>query len=126
VTRADAEAMILTSLALSDGVSEFDYAKVETAPCRIIKVPRVASSPATLECKVIHFFELQDLDGRALGRYVIVGQVVGVHIADRFIVDGRFDARGAQTIARCGYNDYIATTDVFEMLRLVPYEATGE
>lgn len=126
VARPDAGAMNLTSLALSDGISEFDYAEVETAPSRIVRAPRVASSPATLECKVIHFFELKDLDGQALGRYVIVGQVVGVHIADRFIVDGRFDARRAQTIARCGYNDYIAATDVFEMVRPVPPETKAE
>jgi flavin reductase (DIM6/NTAB) family NADH-FMN oxidoreductase RutF len=125
VARPDAEAMNLTSLALSGEVSEFDYADVGMAPCRTIAAPRVASSPATLECKVTHFFELQGLDGRGLGRYVIIGQVVGVHIADRFIVDGRFDAQAAQTIARCGYNDYLATTDIFEMTRPEPLSAGG-
>jgi len=75
------------------------------------------SSPATLECRVIHFFELHDLDGAATGRHVVVGQVVGVHLDDRFIVGGRFDARLAPTIARCGYDDYLATTDLFQMPR---------
>ena len=49
---------------------------------------------------------------------VTFGQVVGVHVDERFIVDGRVDTAAMQPIARCGYRgDYAVVTELFEMLR---------
>jgi hypothetical protein len=43
--------------------------------------------------------------------------VVGVHIDDRFIKDGRLDAAAMQPIAHCGYADYSVVDRVFAMAR---------
>jgi hypothetical protein len=43
--------------------------------------------------------------------------VVGVHIDDTYLRDGRFDTAAAQPLARCGYRDYAAVTELFEALR---------
>jgi flavin reductase (DIM6/NTAB) family NADH-FMN oxidoreductase RutF len=78
---------------------------------------RVADSPAALECKVLHAMELRDVDGRPIDRHLIIGQVVGVHIDERYLKDGRFDTAAAQPLARCGYRDYAAVTEIFAMVR---------
>jgi flavin reductase (DIM6/NTAB) family NADH-FMN oxidoreductase RutF len=116
-TRPLFDAMNISSGALADGESEFEAAGLARAPSRIVKVPRVAASPAALECRVVHSMQLQDVDGAALEGWIIIGQVVGVHIDDACIRDGRFDTTAAQPLARCGYRDYATVTEVFEALR---------
>jgi flavin reductase (DIM6/NTAB) family NADH-FMN oxidoreductase RutF len=116
-TRPLFEAMNTSSGALPEGESEFEAAGLETAPCRLVKAPRVAASPAALECKVVHSMRFQDLDGKTLNGWMIIGQVVGVHIDETYLKDGRFDTAAAQPLARCGYRDYAAVTELFEALR---------
>ena len=43
------------------------------------------------------------------------GQVVGIHIDDRFIKDGRLDTAAMAPIARCGYSDYAVVDKVFSI-----------
>ncbi len=116
-TRALFDAMNASSAALAEGENEFAHAGLEAAPCRLVKPPRVAASPAALECRVVHSMELPDLNGRGTGGYLVVGQVVGVHIAESALKDGRFDMVAAGTIARCGYRDYTQVTELFSALR---------
>jgi len=116
-TRPLFEAMNISSGALARGESEFEAAGLDTAPCRIVKAPRVAASPAALECRVVQSFRFHDVEGKDLDGWMIIGQVVGVHIDEAFIRDGRFDTAAAQPLARCGYRDYSAVTEMFEALR---------
>lgn len=116
-TRPLFDAMNVSSAALADGESEFEAAGLATAPSRIVRVPRVAASPAALECRVVHSMRLHDAEGAALEGWLIIGQVVGVHIDEAYIREGRFDTAAAQSLARCGYRDYAAVTEVFEALR---------
>lgn len=101
----------------ADGVNEFDLAGLEMAPCKLVRPPRVAAAAAALECKLISCTELVDLDGRATGRWWVIGQVVATHIDDRFIIDGRFDTAAARPLGRCGYHDYAVVDDMIELLR---------
>ena len=116
-THALFEAMNISSGALSAGESEFEAAGLETAPGRMVKCPRVAASPAALECKVVQSMQFKDVDGKALQGWLIIGQVIGVHIDDAYITAGRFDTAKAQPLARCGYRDYSVVTELFEALR---------
>ncbi len=112
------EAMNQTSRELPRGENEFDHAGLEMAPSRVVAPPRVAAAPAALECKVVGRFDLRDIDGAPAPYIVVVGQVVGVHIDERHIVDGRFDTAGVKPIARCGYRgDYAVVNELFEMFR---------
>lgn len=106
-----------TSAALPYGTSEFEAAGLEMAESRTVSVPRVAGSPAALECKLIKTDHLKGLDGNWSGSVVVFGEVVGIHIADHAIRDGRFDMAGQRTIARCGYKDYAVVDELFEMSR---------
>ena len=116
-TRPLFEAMNISSGALADGEDEFAAAGLDKAPCRLVKAPRVAIAPASMECKVVHSMQLHDVNGEKLAGWIIIGQVVGVHIDEGFIRDGRFDTAAAQSLARCGYRDYAAVTELFEALR---------
>ena len=112
-----AEAMNASSAGVPRGVNEFDLAGLAMAPSRLVRPGRVADTPAAFECKVLQVLEVDDLEGRSTDTFVVLGQVVGVHIDPRFIKDGRFDTAAAQPLARCGYHDYAKVTEVFEMIR---------
>ena len=48
---------------------------------------------------------------------MVFGQVVGVHIDDRIIKDGRIDTLAFKPVARLGYSEYTTTDNVWRMRR---------
>lgn len=119
-TRPLAEAMNATSASVESGVDEFSLAGLTPAACRNVAVPRVAESPTALECKVLQVIQQHDLEGRPLEAWMVLGQVVGVHIDKAYIRDGLFDAAAARPIMRSGYlADYFEATPEtkFRMMR---------
>jgi len=109
--------MNATAAPLARGINEMERAGLKPAPSRLVKPPRVAGSPCALECKLLKIVNLDDIDGKKTERFVVFGQVVGVHIEDRFIKDGRLDTAAMKPIARCGYDEYAVVTEVFSMER---------
>jgi flavin reductase (DIM6/NTAB) family NADH-FMN oxidoreductase RutF len=87
------------------------------APSRLVKPPRVAEAPCALECKWLTTVALDDVHGKPSGCYVVFGQVLGVHIDDRFLNNGRLDTAAMKPIARCGYDEYAVVEEVFRMTR---------
>lgn len=117
VSGALMQAMNATSAPLPRGQSEYPHAVLKMTPSRFVKPPRVAGTPAALECKLLSVQQLRDLDGNDVPRWFVLGQVVGTFIDDAFVKDGRFDTAGANPIARCGYADYAEVTSVFSLQR---------
>ena len=60
---------------------------------------------------------LQNKDGVETGGTVVFGQVIGFHIEERFMKNGRFDLAAVQPIARCGYDEYAVVERVFSLKR---------
>lgn len=117
-TKALAQAMNQTSAAFPRNVDEMALAGLTAAPSRVVSAPRVAESPAALECKLLQIVHLHDLDGKPLAQFLVLGQVVGVHIAHTFLKDGIFDLAAAQPIMRAGYrSDYVEISSIFQMDR---------
>ncbi len=117
-TRPLAEAMNATSDPLPHGVDEMAHAGLEAAPSRLVRPPRVALSPAALECRVTRILPLEALDGTDAGYTLVIGQVVGVHVRVEHLRDGVFDTAGARPIARCGgRGDYAEVDRLFDMRR---------
>ncbi|MDT3687113.1 MAG: flavin reductase family protein [Pseudorhodoplanes sp.] len=110
-------AMNATSAPLPRGSNEMVHAGLASAPSRLVQPPRVAASPCALECKLLQIVQLSDVDGRALDNHVVFGQVIGVHIDDRYIADGLLDSAAMKPIARCGYHDYSVMESTFSMRR---------
>lgn len=118
VTRDLAELMNATSANVSHDINEMALVGLEPAASTLVKPPRVARAAAAFECKVVQILPLHDLAGDALESYLVLGQVVGVHINPAFLIEGRFDTAAARPIARCGYRgDYAEVTGLFEMIR---------
>jgi flavin reductase (DIM6/NTAB) family NADH-FMN oxidoreductase RutF len=117
VTKALDQQMNLTSAPLPRGESEYAHAGLEMAPSRFVRPPRVAASPAALECKLLSIQQLSDIDGNLVPRWMVLGQVVGIFIDDAYVRDGRFDTAGANPIARCGYADYAEVGALFSITR---------
>jgi flavin reductase (DIM6/NTAB) family NADH-FMN oxidoreductase RutF len=106
-----------TSAPFARGDNEFARAGLSMAECGFVSAPRVAESPASLECKVVDIVEIRSVDGSWSGSVLTLGQVVAFHIDERFIRDGRFNTAGARPIARCGYQDYAIVDDLFSLPR---------
>jgi flavin reductase (DIM6/NTAB) family NADH-FMN oxidoreductase RutF len=106
------DAMNASSATLPLDVDEFDKAGLETAECDTINCARVASAPASLECRMTQIVKIEGDTN-----YVVFGEVTGVHLRDDCIVDGRFDVTTYQPLSRMGYRDYTVVRDVFELLR---------
>ncbi|WP_274424345.1 flavin reductase family protein [Chelativorans sp. YIM 93263] len=112
-----AEQMNESAIDAPPGVNEFELAGLTPAACRHVSCPRVAEAPAALECKVTEVQEPRDLAGNRTGVFVVLGEVVGVHIDDAMLVDGLFDIRKARNLARLGYMDYTSVMETFAMRR---------
>jgi flavin reductase (DIM6/NTAB) family NADH-FMN oxidoreductase RutF len=82
-----------------------------------VKPPRVAASPVAFECRVTEMVKLKDLDGTDSGRRLVLGRVVGIHLDERFVKDGRVDSAAMRPIARGGYDEYSVVERVFTMPR---------
>ncbi|MFK7892077.1 MAG: flavin reductase family protein [Granulosicoccus sp.] len=111
------QAMNSSSDTVAPDVNEYLSAGISMASCRQIAAPRVAESPASMECVTLSCQELLDKDRQPCNIFLVIGQVVGVHIDDKLLRNGRFDTAAAQPLARCGYRDYSCVTDVFELMR---------
>ncbi len=101
-----------TSAALPQGTDEFLHAGVEKAECQTIACPRVALAPATLECRLV-----QEVTALGQDNIIIIGEVIGVHLRDDCLIDGRFDVTRYQPVARLGYMDYTVVRDLTTLPR---------
>ena len=102
VTRPLAEQMNTSSATAPYGTNEFALAGLTQAPSRLVAAPRVAESPVNFECKVADIFALRGYRGEAADAWLVVGEVVGVHIDRALLRDGVFDTFGAGIVMRAG------------------------
>ena len=109
--------MNMTSAPFARGINEMERAGLAPAASVLVKPPRVAASPCALECKLIKVVSMETAAGAPLDCHVVFGEVVGVHIDERFIVDGILDTAAMKPIARCGYDQYAVVESVFSMIR---------
>jgi flavin reductase (DIM6/NTAB) family NADH-FMN oxidoreductase RutF len=120
VTRPLAEAMNQTCAHVGPEVNEFELAGLTTAPSRVVDVPRVAESPVSFECRSTQIIQLEGLDKQKVPTWLVLGEVVGVHIADHLLKDGIYDTANAGHILRGGGPaDYfsIGPEQLFKMSR---------
>lgn len=120
VTRDLAEAMNQTCAPVAPDVSEFSLAGLTAAPSTVIAVPRVAESPVSFECRCTQIVQLQGADGQQVATWLVLGEVVGVHIDEALLRDGVYDTAGAGHVLRGGGPaDYfsIGPDQLFQMRR---------
>ncbi|MGF6767697.1 flavin reductase (DIM6/NTAB) family NADH-FMN oxidoreductase RutF [Paraburkholderia sp. GAS199] len=101
------EPMNLSSMNAPYGTDEFELAGLEKAPSSIVKPPRVAASPASMECRLLRIVEIEPTGPGETFSHVVFGRIVGVHLDDRFVdAEGRFDTAGTEPLTRMDGNRY--------------------
>jgi flavin reductase (DIM6/NTAB) family NADH-FMN oxidoreductase RutF len=119
-SRPLAAAMNISCAPAPPEVDEFNLAGLTRAPSRLIAAPRVGESPVNFECRMTQTLQLQAADGREVDTWLILGEVVAVHIDEALIIDGVYDTLAGEPILRGGgWGDYFAISpdDKFEMRR---------
>jgi flavin reductase (DIM6/NTAB) family NADH-FMN oxidoreductase RutF len=117
-TRPLAEAMNASCAAVPREVNEFELAGLTQVPSQRVAPPRVGESPVAFECKLSQLIRLQGADGQAVDTWLVLGEVVQVHIARVLLKDGIYDTAAGQPILRGGGPaDYFALGEKFLMRR---------
>ncbi|MCZ8380154.1 flavin reductase family protein [Mycobacterium sp. CPCC 205372] len=119
-TRELAAAMNETSATLPSDQDEFTRSGLTPVSSTLVASPRVLESPVNFECRLTQLVQLQDTEGDAVETWLVLGQVVAVHIDQQWLVDGIYDTPGPRPILRAGgpaaYSE-IGPDSVFTMIR---------
>ena len=102
VTRPLAEQMNQTCAPVGPEVNEFELAGLVSGPCSQVAVPRVAASPVVFECRKTQVLQLQGVDGKQVATWLVLGEVVAVHIAKHLLKDGVYQTAESETVLRGG------------------------
>jgi flavin reductase (DIM6/NTAB) family NADH-FMN oxidoreductase RutF len=116
VSFEQAASMNATSAHLPAEISEAEHAGIAMAPSEKVLTPRVAACPAALECV---FLEARPVPKRG-GPHcyqMVFGEVVGIHIDDRYVNAGRVDTAAMRVLTRLGYDEYAVLEKTFAMSR---------
>jgi flavin reductase (DIM6/NTAB) family NADH-FMN oxidoreductase RutF len=117
VNEAVAETMNFTAIDFPPEIKHLEIGALKTEPSLIVKVPRIAASPASLECRELMTMEI----GR---NRIVLGQVVAVHVKDEFIDQTGHYIRAEElhAIGRMnGLGAYVKTRDAFFSIPRVTY-----
>jgi flavin reductase (DIM6/NTAB) family NADH-FMN oxidoreductase RutF len=117
VSRNLVEKMNTSSASVDYGADEFALSGLTARKGELVDAPYVGEAFAVLECKVTEIIEPKSLSGTAAEAVMVFGEVVGIHIDESIVRDGRLDMAIARPVARMGYMDYCEGSDVFEMFR---------
>ncbi|MCI5642615.1 MAG: flavin reductase family protein [Peptoniphilus sp.] len=112
-----AEAMNKSSIAeLPKGFKDkFEYCGLEKVSSEIVDVARVKASPVQYEIKYVQTLRLPGID-KINTIDIIIGEVVGIHIKDRFITEeDKVDVTKIRPVARLGYFDFTVVDNSFTM-----------
>lgn len=123
VTRELATAMNATSAPVARGADEFALAGLTPVAGRIVAAPRVLESPVAFECRHTQTIRLLDQHGAKTDTWLVLGEVVAVHIDRACLRDGVYDTTAALPVARGGgRGDYfeISPQTRFDMSRPRP------
>ncbi|TLD35576.1 Vacuolar aminopeptidase 1 [Venturia nashicola] len=105
------------------GIDEFEKAGLDKCFSTVLKgdevegmaCPMVKASPVRFECEYHSTIRLPG--NPPMGTVdIVIGRVIGVHIDEDVLTDGKLDVRKTEPIARCGYYEYTVVRETFEMV----------
>ena len=120
VTKDLAEAMNASSAVYPPETSEFDALNLEKAASTLVAPPRVAKAKVAFECQCTEIIQLKGVSGEKVETWLVLGEVVNIHIDQSLLKDGIYDTAKAGHILRAGgRGDYftVGQEQLFELLR---------
>jgi flavin reductase (DIM6/NTAB) family NADH-FMN oxidoreductase RutF len=115
VTEALADQMNLTCMNAPAELSEIEIAGLGTTPASQVAPPLIAEAPVSLECRT------HTVVTTGQHQAIVVGQVLAIHVADRYVLDaerGHIDSPGLALIGRIhGAGWYSRSGDQFQLTR---------
>ena len=94
---------------------EFLMSKLKKKKSKLVKTPSVKDSPVNLECKLLKTIKLKSKSKKI--STMIIGEVIGIYINDKFIKNDRVNSLSMRYIARMGYNEYTSVSSKFNLKR---------
>jgi len=104
------EAVNNSSAAFAADQSEPAQLGITMAPSEVVRPPRVADSPAAIECRLHSTHELGDST-------IVLGDVVAFSVADEVLVDGHPEFTRLDPLARLGKDEWGVHTQVRSLTR---------
>lgn len=101
-TRPLAEQMNETSASLPHGEDEFSRAGLTPLASQLVGAPRVAESPVHFECRLSQCIQLTTASGSTLDSWLVLGEVIAIHIDESLLEGGVYQTAKAQPVLRAG------------------------
>jgi len=97
-----AEAMNQSCAAVGPEVNEFALAGLATEPSHLVRPPRVQASLVTMECRCSQIIQLQTAQGAQVPTWLVLGEVLKVHIDEQLLQDGVYQTAAGKPLLRGG------------------------
>jgi len=97
-----AQAMNETSATLPHEEDKFSFSGLTPVASHLVNAPRVAESPVNFECRLSQCIQLTGADGTPIETWLVLGEVVGIHIRETLLEDGIYQTAKANPILRAG------------------------
>ena len=114
VSESIADAANATAAEVPPHVDEFVLSGLTPMASEAVRPPRVAESPAQMECKLLQVIYTGHESGAGV---IVLGEVVRFHIEESLIEDFRVDPVGLNAVGRMAGNTWVRTHERFEKVR---------
>ena len=115
VTSSLRNQMNISSRDFKPDEDEFILSNLKKKKSRLVKAPSVKDSPVNLECKLVKTIKLKSNSKKI--STMIIGEVIGIYINNKFIKNNRVDSVSMRYIARMGYSEYTTIASKFSLKR---------
>lgn len=112
-----------SSASLAHGEDEFVRAGLTPVASQLVKVPRVAESPVNFECRLSQCIQLTAADGTPIDTWLVLGEVVGIHIDESLLENGIYQNARAKPVLRAGGPSAYYTIDDAQRFDLIRPDA---
>jgi flavin reductase (DIM6/NTAB) family NADH-FMN oxidoreductase RutF len=114
VSEALAAAANATAAEVPPEIDEFELSGLTPIASEVVRAPRVADSPAQMECRLLQVIYTSHKPG---GGVIVLGEIVRFHVRTDLVNDFRVDPAGLDAVGRMAGNTWVRTRDRMELVR---------
>ena len=114
VNDAISDAANITAAEVPPEVDEFALSGLTPIPGLMVRVPRVAESPAQMECRLMQVIYTSHKPGAGV---IVLGEIVRFHVREDLVDDFRVDPAGLDAVGRMAGNTWVRTRERIELIR---------